>query len=100
MKRAVLKMSNEDLSWMLASKVLTNDDICLLAKGRPIYISPIGAAEKAINGITKLPTLLKVNNMLTASHRAIRIARAIPGRYDREKVQIWSEKLRKIVTKF
>lgn len=100
MKRAVLKMSNEDLSWMLASKVLTNNDICLLAKGRPIYISPIGAAEKAINGITKLPTLLKVNNMLTASHRAIRIARAIPCRYDREKVQIWSEKLRKIVTKF
>lgn len=98
MKRSVLKMSDEDLSWMLASKVLTNDDICLLAKGRPIYVSPISALRKVAVGIKKLPTLLKVNAMLMRSHRAIRIAAAIPRTYAEDKTEKWSEKLRKIVS--
>ena len=97
MKRSVLKMPDEELSWLLNSKVLTNADICLLAKGKPIFITPASALQKVVSGMRRLPLLMKVNAMLMKSHRAIRVARSIPKEYDDGKINAWAEKLKAAV---
>lgn len=97
MKRSVLKMPDEELSWLLNSKVLTNADICLLAKGKPIFITTASALQKVVSGMRRLPLLMKVNAMLMKSHRAIRVARSIPKKYDDGKINAWAEKLKAAV---
>ncbi len=98
MKRGVLSFPDDMLGWLLTSSVLTNADVCSLAKGNPIYIG-FGEALKKVRtaGIGKIPALLKVNSMLTRSHRAIRLARRIPERYSAEAIARWEKKLRRII---
>ena len=98
MKRGVLSFSDDMLGWLLTSSVLTNADVCRLAKGTPIYIGFGDALKKvAAAGICKIPALLKVNSMLMRSHRAIRVARRIPESYSAEAIARWEKKLRRII---
>ena len=98
MKRGVLSFPDDMLGWLLTSSVLTNADVCRLAKGNPIHIG-FGEALKKVRaaGIGKIPALLKVNSMLTRSHRAIRVARRIPYNYSEEAICRWEKKLRRTI---
>lgn len=99
MKRGVLSFDDGLLSWLLASDVLTDDDVRKLAKGRFLNIGIREAAAKVkAAGISRIPDLLKVNKMLVRGRRAIRIAKKIPVKYDPSAVRKWEKKLVKAVT--
>lgn len=98
-KRGVLEFPDELLGWLLSSEVLTNDDVCALAKGKFLNVGARDALKKVkAAGLGKLPALLKVNAMLTRGKRAIRIARKIPSVYEPHAVDKWERKLVKAVT--
>lgn len=98
-KRGVLEFPDELLGWLLSSEVLTNDDVCALAKGKFLNVGARDALKKVkAAGLGKLPALLKINAMLTRGKRAIRIARKIPSVYEPHAVDKWERKLVKAVT--
>lgn len=98
MKRGVLSFPDEMLGWLLTSSVLTNADVCRLAKGEPMYIGAGDALKKVMAaGIGKLRQLLKVNSMLMRSHRAIRIAGQIPQSYSEPAISRWEKKLKRVI---
>ena len=98
-KRGVLEFSDELLGWLLVSDVLTNDDVCALAKGRFLNIGVKEALAKVkAAGLKKLPALFKVNAMLTRGKRAIAIAKRIPAKFEPRAVKKWERKLVKAVT--
>lgn len=79
--------------------MLTNDDVCALAKGRFLNIGVKEALRKVkAAGLKKLPALLRVNAMLTRGKRAIKTARRIPAVYAPRAVGKWERKLVKAVT--
>lgn len=98
-KRGVLEFDDALLGWLLSSGVLTNDDVCALAKGRFLNIGVKEALRKVkAAGLKKLPALLRVNAMLTRGKRAIKTARRIPAVYAPRAVGKWERKLVKAVT--
>ena len=99
MKRGVLDMPDDIVTWLLGSDILTNEEVCRLAKGKPIILGAADSLKKAaVAGIGKLPVLLKVNSMLMRVSKAIRTARRIPENYSEEAVARWERKLVRAVT--
>ncbi len=99
LKRGVLQLDNEILSWMLGSDLLTNDEIGKLAGGGLLTVGPKEAVRKLrIAGISKVGVLLRVNNLLQKSLAACEIAKLIPRTYDLKKIERWSALLEKFYT--
>ena len=93
MKRGVLGLSNKTLSLILTSKVLTNEQICDLAKGRllrPKFKDLLRMAGAA--GI-RVFSLLPMAMIMHRAQSAAKIARKIPEKYDELAVAKWVTKL-------
>ena len=100
MKRGVLAMADEDLDWMLGSDLLTNDEICRLAKGRLLRISAGEALRKVRKaGTRRLGTLLSVNNMLQRCLLAFRKGKNIPRNFHEPTVRGWERRLTRVCRK-
>ena len=86
---------NEIVDYILTSELLTNDEVGRLASGKPIKLSVKDMIKKvAIAGAGRIPSLLKVNNMLSKSNAAQKYAKKIPKKYDSKKVEAWRKKLK------
>lgn len=95
LKRGVMKLDNEIVDYILTSELLTNDEVGRLASGKPIKLSVKDMIKKvAIAGAGRIPSLLKVNNMLSKSNAAQKYAKKIPKKYDSKKVEAWRKKLK------
>lgn len=95
LKRGVMKLDNEIVDYILTSELLTNDEVGCLAAGKPIKLGVANMIKKvAIAGAGKIPSLLKVNNMLTKSNAAQKHAKSIPQKYNEKKIEAWRKKLK------
>lgn len=100
MKRGVLVMENEDLDWMLGSDLLTNDEMCRLAKGKLLRVGVGEALRKLrVAGFRKLGKLLSVNNLLQRSLLAWRRGKNIPRVYHDATIRGWERRLSRVCRK-
>ncbi len=100
MKRGVLSMPDDEMAWMLGGSLLTNDEVCRLAKGRPLTINTSSALQKVKEaGVKNLGKMLELNKMLNYCHKAMRIGKNIPRAFHEKTVRKWEEKLAKAVRK-
>ena len=100
MKRGVLAMADEDIDWLLGSDLLTNDEICRLAKGRLLKVGVGEALRKVrVAGFKKLGKLLAVNNMLQRSLLAWRMGKNIPRLFHDPTIRGWERRLSKVCRK-
>ena len=100
MKRGVLAMADEDIDWLLGSDLLTNDEICRLAKGRLLRVGVGEALRKVrVAGFKKLGKLLAVNNMLQRSLLAWRMGKNIPRLFHDPTIRGWERRLSKVCRK-
>ncbi len=97
LKRGVLRMENEVLSWMLGSDLLTNEELGKLAGGGLLKVGPAEALRKVrVAGVSRLGVLLGVNNLLQKSLLAAAVAAGIPRAYDLKKIARWASLLEKL----
>lgn len=95
LKRWLLTQSNDMVDWLFASKVLSNADLQKVASGNLVTITPSAAIEKVVGvGLKKLPTLLKMNDMVMKSHKANRLGNKIPKTYSPAKIDKWEKKVK------
>ena len=98
MRRGVLALDDATLDFLLTSDVLTNDDVCALAKGKMPRLTLGDALGKAFRaGIKNIGKLTPVAAMLSKAKKAARIAADIPRSYDEAAIFRWEEKLNKAV---
>ena len=94
LKRGVLKLDNELLSWMMGSDLLTNDELGKLAGGGLLTVSPTEALRKVrVAGPSRLIPLLKVNNLLQKSLLAYGFGKCIPTAYHLPAIRRWERTL-------
>ncbi len=94
MKRWLLNQTDEMVDWMFGSKVLSNTDLQKVASGELVKIGPADAVKKVAGvGISKIGTLLKMNNMLMACNKAERIGKNIPKKYNEFAIKKWERRL-------
>ena len=99
-RKASEDMFGTDLDWMLGSDLLTNDEICRLAKGRLLRISAGEALRKVKKaGTRRLGTLLSVNNMLQRCLLAFRKGKNIPRNFHEPTVRGWERRLTRVCRK-
>lgn len=94
LKRGVLKLDNELLSWMMGSDLLTNDELGKLAGGGLLTVSPAEALRKVrVAGPARLAPLLRVNNLLQKSLLAYGCGKCIPAAYNLAAIRRWERAL-------
>lgn len=94
LKRGVLKLDNDLLSWMLGSDLLTNDELGKLAGGGLLTVSPAEALRKVrVAGPSRLMPLLQVNNLLQKSLLAYGCGKCIPAAYNLPAIRRWERAL-------
>lgn len=95
LKRGVLKLDNDLLSWMLGSDLLKNDELGKLAGGGLLTVSPAEALRKVrVAGPSRLMPLLQVNNLLQKSLLAYGCGKCIPAAYNLTTIRRWERTLR------
>lgn len=94
-KRGVLSLSDEILSFILTSKVLSNAQICDLAKGRLLKPSAAELLRMAWRGRAGIFSLLPVAALLFKARKAAALARKIPEKYEEKAALKWENKLAK-----
>lgn len=100
LKRGVLAMPDEDIDWMLGSDLLTNDEMCRLAKGRLLRVGLGEALRKVgVAGFKKLGKLLAINNLLQRSLLAWRKGKSIPRVYHDATIRGWERRLTRVCRK-
>ena len=94
-KRGVLSLSDKTLSFILTSKVLSNAQICDLAKGRLLKPSAAELLRMAWRGRAGIFSLLPVAALLFKARKTAALARKIPEKYEEKAVLKWENKLAK-----
>ena len=94
-KRGVLALPDKTLSFILTSKVLSNAQICDLAKGKLLRPTCKDLARMAFAAGVKLPSLLPVALLLAKARSASAHARRIPAEFSEKKVEKWEKNLAK-----
>lgn len=97
MKRGVLSLDDATLDLILTSDVLTNEEVCALAKGRTLSLGVGDLLSKAIKAGRHAFKLLPVAAILRRAKKAISVAENIPKEFDAAAVDAWERKLNKIV---
>ena len=97
MKRGVLSLDDATLDLILTSDVLTNEEVCALAKGRMLSLGVGDLLSKAIKAGRHAFKLLPVAAILRRAKKAISVAENIPKEFDAAAVDAWERKLNKIV---
>lgn len=97
MKRGVLSLDDETLDLLLTSDVLTNEEVCALAKGRMLSFGVGELISKAIKAGSRAYKLLPVAAMLRRAKRATAIARSIPQAFDEGAIAAWEKRLKRAV---
>ena len=97
MKRGVLSLGDATLDLILTSDVLTNEEVCALAKGRTLSLGVGDLLSKAIKAGRHAFKLLPVAAILRRAKKAISVAENIPKEFDAAAVDAWERKLNKIV---
>lgn len=92
-KRGLLNMKNSEVVNIFTKGILTDDDVKMAMSGKPIQLSWQDKLQKIKSGIKFLPTLLKMNKILTNMNKAKKIADAIPQSYNPQSVEKWRKKL-------
>lgn len=97
LKRWMLNLSDETVQWLFTSGVLSNDDIRCVASGKLVKISLCDAIQKVkAVGLSKLNTLIKLNNLISRCYRAERIGRNIPRNFNENTVKGWERRLKRV----
>ena len=97
MKRGVLSLDDETLDLLLTSDILTNEEVCALAKGRMLSLGVGELISKAIKAGSRAYKLLPVAAMLRRAKRATAIARSIPQAFDEGAIAAWEKRLKRAV---
>ena len=95
--RIAASLDDATLDLILTSDVLTNEEVCALAKGRTLSLGVGDLLSKAIKAGRHAFKLLPVAAILRRAKKAISVAENIPKEFDAAAVDAWERKLNKIV---
>jgi len=93
MRRWLLDTPCEDLTFLMKSGVITDDDMRGASLGQAIQMKISSLPKRLAAGITRLDLLAKAAAMPAAVKKAVAIASAIPNEYEIEKIEKWRKKL-------
>lgn len=95
-KRWMLSAKSEDITWLFSSSVISEKDMSSVSTGKEMKLSFIEMIKKVIVGRSNIPLLLSLNDMLTRSKKASKLAAAIPKTYNPLYIERWEKKLNKL----
>lgn len=97
LKRWLLSAKPQDLDWLFEKGVVDQKDMADGATGKLIVLPLSSLVVKLRRGISRLPLLLAMNNMLIRSKKSAKVAKNIPSIYDERKIANWERKLKKLI---
>ncbi len=99
LKRWLLAADPDDLDWLFEKGVVGKKEMEAGATGQLIRLSLGDLFAKLKKGATRLPLLLKLNNVLMRSARAARIGRRIPKTFNLKAICAWQRRVERLYLK-
>lgn len=97
LEEGLLAAKPSDLDWLFEKGVVDEKNMADAATGHLIVLSFPELLQKVKRGFTRLPLLLRMNDMLMRAKRAAALGRKIPSSYDEDKISSWRAKIEKTV---
>lgn len=92
-KNGLLKMSDDKVTWLFGSGVMTSDDLAGASVGRLVKITLAQIPQKLKAGGSKLHWLIQMKGMVGDAWARAKKAEKIPEEYDEEKIKKWQKSI-------
>lgn len=95
-KRFILSCKSEEIRFLLEGGLFTKDELKMIAQGKGIILSTSSIIDKLKRGRKKFKFVLALVTFLNKGKKATSLAKSIPAKYDKGKIDSWQKSIEKL----